>query len=325
MGKTGLIVRLRKRKDFLLGFWATFLAALALASAILTIVDKHIPITLACVLIFLALSCALILNRHRLATKNLPRGLLLDNPDGKRLYCPCTLNLAEQVGRLAQDCYRGDNISPVKYESLRVKNPYILACLTGAQGEFLGYFDVIPLRDHFAVLFLAGKVTEKEMTHEDIYAANEITLCKYLYLSGLAVCNSETHAGHKNALILMWGLLKYLDHFYGKTNPLTFAVAVTDEGEELLQTFQLQVTSEASTRRDKHTMYALSLSRQELAKRLVCLPDYSSLCSLDWVSSQSVPRTHTRSSPPTTPVRHRIPLPSKNIRSLRSATSSAPR
>jgi len=272
------------------------------------------------------LAFALALNRTWLITKNLPPVISSAEFEHRRLHCPCDMKLAEQVGQLAEECYRGENISPVKYEALRVKNPYILACLTGAQGNFLGYFDVIPLQDHFGALFLQGQVTEKEITHEDILAPSEMAQCKYLYISGLAVRNWETYAGHRNAFILIWGLLKYLEHFYKEVGPLAFAVAFTKEGGNLLETFKLKVGTDGSTRLDKHTVYSIILSHSEIMQRLACVPNYGPVCSLDWEASDIAASIPTPSLPPKKPVgRHRIPLPSRNRKTLSLRTPKAVR
>jgi hypothetical protein len=325
MGKTGLVVPLLRRKDFLFRFWGTFLTVLALPSAVLTILGRHISPKLTACLVFFGLLFAVILNRRLLRVKSLPPELLFGSLDGTRLRCPSDLKLSEQVGGLAQDCYRGESISPDKYETLRVKNPFILACLTGPQGDFLGYFDVIPLKEHFATLFIQGRVTEKDLTHEDVFSPNEIHLCKHLYISGLAVCNSHTFAGYKNSIILVWGLLKYLDHFYGKANLFTFAIAFTDEGEVLLRNFKLPIFGDHSTRLDKHPVYALILSHDEIANRLACLPDYSALCSLDWEESVRPASVPTSSSPVSVPRHRRVALPARNRHSLQSATSNIAR
>src|SRR5207244_2938201 len=130
-----------------------------------------------------------------------------------------------------------DTISPDRYEQLRVKNKNILVCLVGERGDLLGYFDVIPLKESFAQQFLRGTITESQITHEDIFAHDELPQCKHVFLSGLAVWDPESYVDRRNANILVWGLLKYLDHFYGTSERLAFASAATREGDELLRKF----------------------------------------------------------------------------------------
>jgi hypothetical protein len=326
MGKIDFINQWVDRKEFLIRFWGTFLTVLALPSAILTIAGAHISVRLTAGLIVLALAFAVILNRSRLVTKNLPPGMLPEEFERRRIHCPCDLKLTDQVGRLAQQCYGDGSISRSQYEPLRVKNPNILACLTGARGEFLGYFDVIPLNDHFGTMFLKGRVTEKEITHEDILAPHEMAKCNYLYIAGFAVRNWEHYSGYHNALILVWALLRYLDHFYGKINALAFAVAFTKEGQRLLETFTLKLEGDGSTRVDKHSAYSLVLTPEEIARRLACVPDYSSICSLDWARMHDAVHNPSATPNPRRPLRrHQVPRPLRNVRSLSSPTERTTR
>lgn len=305
MGKAGPIKKIVRRKEFMIGFWGTFIAVLALPSAVLTFLGTHFSVGLTVSLILFALSLSAVVNRYRWKTRHLPvEDIVPDDIEvvsRTSLCCPCDLKLANQVGRLAQYYYGGTSISPVHYEPLRVKNPYILACLLGSRGDFLGYFDVIPLKESFATLFLQGRVTEKDMTHEDIFAPQEMVLCRHVYISGVAVCDPDTHTGRRNAHILVWALLKYIDYFYSEAKPFAFASAVTKDGEKLLRSFKLQVVNEADKRADGHTMYGLQLSHDEITKRLTCLVDWSLLCSLGWASNDqinSIVRQHRRGAIP---------------------------
>ncbi|MDX6404599.1 MAG: hypothetical protein QOH70_2054 [Blastocatellia bacterium] len=300
MGKASLIKRILQRRDFAVSFWATFLAILALPSAVFTIVGMHVSAISTGWMVLFALSFSLILNRHLWRKRHLPIKDIFPNAVGSGraiLRCPCDLKLADEAKRLAQYWYPTETISPERFEQLRVKNPNILACLVGDRGDLLGYFDVIPLKESFAQQFLRGTITESQITHEDILGPDDLAQCKYVFLSGLAVWNPESYVDRRNANILVWGLLKYLDHFYGATERLAFASAATEEGEELLQRFDFYIGCEASARIDKRRMYETRLSRDDVTKRLAWLPDFSLLCSLDWAPLRiPVPRSQISSS-----------------------------
>jgi hypothetical protein len=297
MGKTGWIEPII-RSSFFIRFWGTFVAVLGLVSAVLTIAGKHLSVTSGILSIAGALLVSAVVNRGKRKQEPLSAeqvlGIDIELFAPSRLTCPCDLKLADEAKRLAQSCYPADNsISPERFEQLRLKNPLILACLTGSAGQFLGYFDVVPLKEDFARLFLRGSVGEMQITHQDVLAEDEMHLCRYLFISGLAVCSPKTHPGGRHASILIWGLLKYLDQFYGRAMPLTFALAGTDAGNDLLRRFGLMVECEAEARSDKCKLYSLRISHEEIAKRLDCLPDWSSLCSIDW-SQEVVAGAHLR-------------------------------
>jgi hypothetical protein len=301
MGKISRIIRSFRRKDFLVSFWATFLTVLAFPSAALTILGAHWSALSTAGLIAFALAFSAVIHRQRLAKTPLPAQPEILWGGKTLLRCPGDSRLADEAKLLAQESYPSDrSITPERFEQLRVKNPEILACLTTVQGELLGYFDAIPLREQFAHLFLRGLVTEMQITHEDILTKQETDLCKYLFISGLAVQNPESQVGRQSASILVWGIMKYVQHFYGSAKPLIFALASSRPGHDLLRKFRFDVGREAATRIDQYTLYQLPLSREAINMRLACIPDWSPLCSLDW-SPQFPERPLGR--------RHRVSLP----------------
>jgi hypothetical protein len=306
MGKIGRIARTATRKDFLFSFVGTFVAVLGVPAAFVTLLGGHLSVVMTACLTSLALIVSTVVNRQKWSVK-LPVKVIM--PGKKVLRCPADLNLTRESVKLARYEFGRNTIAFPHYETLRAKNRYILVCLTGSGGEFLGYFDVFPLRTNFAELFLRGKVGEKDLTHEDVLDAQEMWRAKYAYIAGIAVCDSERQAGQVNASILIWGLLKYLDHFYGASKPYLFASAATGDGENLLQSFNIPLVCGSDDRADGQKMYGLSLSREIIAERLACVPDYSLLCSLDWARARNEGTEKL-------PVPRRPTLPQKKRRSL---------
>src|SRR5438270_1820881 len=134
-------------KEFIISFCGTFIAALGLPSAILTIVGKHLSLSLTSFLVLFALLVSIVINKHQLRKTHLPDidivPLKQEGKESFTLHCPCNSELSKAANHLAQHFYGANTISPSRYESLLEKNPFILVCLTGAQGKVLGYFDVI--------------------------------------------------------------------------------------------------------------------------------------------------------------------------------------
>jgi hypothetical protein len=308
MGKIGRIARTAIRKDFLLSFVGTFVAVLGIPAGLVGMLGGGLSVGMTAFLTFLAISVAAVVNKHKWSTK-LPVKAIM--PGKKTLRCPSNLNLTRQAIRLAREEFGRNTISLSAYEPLRAKNPYVLVCLIGGDGDFLGYFDVFPLKKNFAELFLQGRVTEKDLTHEDIIAPREMRRSKYVYIAGLAVCSSERQVGQINASILIWGLLKYLDYFYGSSKTYVLASAATGDGENLLQSFSIPLVCGSSVRSDGQKMYGLCLSRDIIAERIACVPDYSLLCSIDWIQTKGAGKDRT-------PIPRRPVLPQKKRSSLSS-------
>jgi hypothetical protein len=290
------MINVRYQKDFLVASAATFAAVLGIPSVILSLIGATFSVALAVSLVTAAVLLSIVVNRHRLTPPHLPVDQVIpqgfDQRGAKLLGFPREFSTIKQVGFLAHEFYGAATISVDRYEQLRMENRCILVCLTGKNGELLGYFDVIPLRASFAEMFLRGTATEKEVTHQDVLGRNAMKSCTHLYVSGLAASHPETHAGKENACILVWGLLKYLHHFYGNAKPLAFASAVTREGEELLKRFGFGLVSAANGRADAHAMYSMMLTHAEVERRLACVPDYHDLCALEWISTGTI---HTSS------------------------------
>jgi hypothetical protein len=297
MGKVGRIARTATRKDFLLSFVGTFVAVLGVPAAFVTLLGGHLSLAITACLTLLALVVSASINRQKWSAK-LPVKVIM--PGRKILRCPSDLNLTREAVKLAHYEFGRNTIAFHQYETLRAKNRYVLVCLTGAGGEFIGYFDVFPLSTSFAELFLRGRVCEKDLNHEDVLDAQEMWQAKYVYIGGIAVCDSECQGGPVSASILIWGLLKYLDHFYGRSRTYLFASAATGDGENLLQSFNIPLVCGSTDSADGQKVYGLHLTRDVIAEWLACVPDYGLLCSLDWEPAKnkgtdkiSIPRRPT--------------------------------
>jgi hypothetical protein len=299
----------------------TFIAVLAVPSAILTLLGAHFSMGLTTGLVAGATIISLGVNWSRLRVPHLPVDdilpIAIDRRPKRRLHCPCELSMVTQVGQIARRFYGSSTIDVERYEQLRLKNPFILVCLTAGDGLLNGYFDIIPLRPAFGEMFLRGRTTERDITHEDVLGVDELGTCSHLYLSGLAVANPETHGGKESASILVWGMLRYIQYFYESVQPIAFASAVTREGEDLLQRFGLSLASSASERVDRHSMYSIALTRDVIARRTECIPDYSHLCQIDWEPANSIPGHRWRASS------RRGRTPSSKLRQLSTLGSRA--
>jgi hypothetical protein len=309
MAKVRWLTALAQRKEFFQRAGATFLVIVGMVSATVGITGyrPHPFVIILLAVLALIISAAINFRRWILPQVVVDDILGWDIDAGFHavVHCPCDRKLAAEAGRLAKNCFSTTFTIPSDiYEQLRAKNPYILACMTNNNGEFLAYFDAIPVTQSFAELFLRGTITEEQITHEDVLAPDMMKSCKHLFIAGLAVWHPDTHTGRRNASMLAWAALKYIDKFYGSSRPATFAVASTGTGEALLKRFKLELACAASARKDKYNLYSLVATREEIARRLAHMPDWSGLCRLGWSRSRSAPSNGRRKRPrlpPTNP------------------------
>jgi hypothetical protein len=193
--------------------------------------------------------------------------------------------MAREANQLGMDHYGGESIPFHQFESWRAKNANIVGCLTATRGNVVGYFDVLPLESAFLAQFIAGRLVESEISHEDVLTAEQAVACEQLYLASIAVPDPDTFIGQQRAAVLIWGLLRYLQHFYpGDQRRKLFALAATDKGEKAVQTFGFKIHTPGSARKDGHDLYVRRISTRILAQELKMAPNWESLCQLSWES-----------------------------------------
>lgn len=287
MGKARRLITLALRRRLFLPILGTSVAIVGSVSAALGIIDVHFGVLGAAILAVVILALSGIFHFRGLAMPQVAvDDIIAPNEDSYSpltLHCPCDIKLAYEASRLAEDCYSGTTtIESTIFEQLRVKNPLVLSCLTDRHGHFVGYFDVIPLYEAFAQSLVQGRLTESQISHEDVLPPEQMKSCKYLFISGIAVREPNTYAGRRSANILVWALLRYLERHYGQSNALVFALAATPEGDELLQRFKLRPAPGNAGRTDRYKLYSIKLRQSEIAQRLACLPNWERLCELPW-------------------------------------------
>jgi hypothetical protein len=201
------------------------------------------------------------------------------------LQCPAERRLAEQASALAHRSYGNiEGIPAERYESFLVKNPNILACLENSEGMLVGYFDVIPLRNDFMDAFVRGSLTELDIRHEHVLAPQHARRCKRLYLAGIALRDPHTFAARRHLRHLLWGLAKYLEHFYEAPSARqVFTLGGTPEGRHLLHRFNFNLVQEASARRDSQSLYVASLSDPQTIRDIDAdIGNWAQACQLSW-------------------------------------------
>lgn len=274
----------------------SFVAAIGAASAFVAVlpgvsltVGRSLMILGSCIV----LSGALAYRRTQIRQLPTDEFVLLEDNLRCRLQCPATRQLSELANALAHEAFgRTGSIPADRYETWRLKNPNILACLLDSKGMVVGYFDVLPLTNTFMDRFIRGDLSESNIHHDDILSPQHARRCKRLYVAGIAVRNPHTHQGKRYARHLIWGLLRYLEHFYGAPSERQlYALGGTTEGKQILQRFKFRMIQDGSRRKDAQALYVASLADSELVEEIYAeLGDWAPACRLSWNEAPS-PRT----------------------------------
>jgi len=284
---SGTSKRVTIRKEFLKDWGVSFAASVGTVSGFFA----FMPVSLTLARSSIIFACCLVasgLFAHRRSPKHQfppDEATPVGTNTRCRLVCPADRGLAEQASHLAHEIFGNLGIIPTeRYESWLVKNPNILACLVNSSGEVVGYFDVLPLRSDFMEGFIRGTLTELDIRHEDILPPQHARRCKRLYIAGIVVRDSGSYTARRHAKHLMWGLLQYLDHFYGAPSERhVYASGGTKEGRQILQRFGFQLVQEASVRRDKQALYVVSMSNPETVENVAAdVGNWAEACRLSW-------------------------------------------
>jgi hypothetical protein len=215
---------------------------------------------------------------------HIPPVLLPEEPATFSIECCTDRSVLLAVNKLAGHSYAGVRpLPPDRYEQWLMTNETILISLFNEGRELLGYFDVFPLQTDFLNLFIAGSCGEHDIRREHILSREQARFTKRLYLAGFAVRKPHTPEGGRCALMLFWGLLKYLQYFYCSSGEKElYAEGATSDGEDILKKYKFRLVGSASGRRDPHSLYAATITNETINHLLATRRDYSNICQLDW-------------------------------------------
>ncbi|MFZ2491417.1 MAG: hypothetical protein WA208_08020 [Thermoanaerobaculia bacterium] len=189
------------------------------------------------------------------------------------------------VNQAAARLYPTEPLNVDKYEQWLMVNPNILVCLFDQSRRIVGYFDVFPLRADFMSCFVEGVCGESDIRHDHVLAPAEAARVQTVYLAGVAVFDPEASSAPKYAAVLVWGVLRYLQCFYGAPPGRdVVAAAATRNGEALLRKLGFVVVTPAGTRRDNVPLYRLRLSDESMGRVMRSIPDWSHVCRLSWTA-----------------------------------------
>jgi hypothetical protein len=291
MGKVSVIgrhIRAALTRRILLEAGGIFALVIGLFSGIVQLLPQlHFDWSMSAAIFLLSGTAAFIYALVRSEPSQLAADELVPDAAPTPLVLEVSVNpaLLSQAHAIALRVYPGiEPMSRDRYEQYTMINPNLLACLLDANRRVVGYFDVFPLREDFFNMLAEGVCDEQAIRHEHILPPNEAACATRIYLGGVAVSEPHTARGRRHAAVLLWGLLKYLEHFYGAPCPKKlFASAATRDGESLLLKFGFSLVSPAQKRKDAVPLYAVELTEEFLRKLLLAIPDWSAACRLAWV------------------------------------------
>lgn len=191
----------------------------------------------------------------------------VDTTDGQVfLEAPTPYHMLKAANHHARQLYGHDALTFGEIERWWQQNPFVEAVLRSESGDYLGYFDILPLTKEGAGLIESGSVEERQIKPEHILEPREMKNADTIYLAGIAVKDAGTELGKCRTAKLFCGLVSYTRFYYGDSPRRILALAATANGERLLKGIGARIVCVHQARKDCHDLYEISLTPDLLSK-----------------------------------------------------------
>lgn len=277
---------LRLKSGKAVGFGA-FVVALGIAGAMITAVSStqtRVPWKYIGIAAFFCLLIGVGAAYIRGHTKLIPDAFVDEICSDVHYAClPCTTEGLRVACEMTRPYYGHEYVPSEIVEQWRLKNPNSLMQIVNSDGEICAAFGVLALNDSFLDQFIAGRVSDGQLTADCICTLEDSKRSSRLYLSGVVVKDPLTYGGAKRARIMTWAILKYLKEFYGLRRTRTlFALAVTKESERLMKNLSFELVGRAKHRVDRCNMYKYTLSKKSWDGLLRRIGDFSRMVDCEF-------------------------------------------
>ncbi|MGD0645510.1 MAG: hypothetical protein ABSA75_11455 [Candidatus Bathyarchaeia archaeon] len=178
-----------------------------------------------------------------------------NSDDPVYLEVPMPHHMLLAANKHAMTIYGHSALELAKVEPWYNVNPYIGAVLRSRNGEYLGYFDILPLEEEAAKQLVSGQLSEKDILPKHILGPQKMKNAKTLYFAGIAAKDAGTEIGKCRASELFLGVVEYMRFYYGDAPRQVLAIAATPSGERVLKGINAQVVCAAPARKDKCNLY----------------------------------------------------------------------
>jgi hypothetical protein len=195
----------------------------------------------------------------------------------------CSEDRLREACKMTEAYYGHDYVAADIALQWWMKNPKAFVAIVNSDGVLCACFGILALKDSFMDQFIAGKVSDKQLSECDIHNFSASKRSKRLYISGVIVRNPRTPRGGKRTRVMIWVMLKYVRKVYGaKIGRQLFALAVTKDSESLMKRFDFQLVGLAAQREDKHNLYSYDLTEESRKKMLQRVYDCSRMCKCEF-------------------------------------------
>lgn len=191
----------------------------------------------------------------------------------------CSEDRLREACEMTQAYYGHDYVDAEVALQWWMRNPKAFVAIVNSEGVLCACFGILAFKDSFMEQFVAGKVSERQLSERDILNFSSSKKSKRLYISGVIVRNPRTPRGGKRTRVMIWVMLKFLRKIYGKKmGRELLALAVTRDSELLLKRIGFQSVGKAAQREDRHNLYSFNLTEESWNQTLSRVYDCSRMC-----------------------------------------------
>jgi hypothetical protein len=180
---------------------------------------------------------------------------------------------------LTKPHYKQEYVDYTIAEKWRRKNPEAFVKIENEHGQLCSCFSFIAMTDSCFDEFIKGRIKDAQFEEDDILSPDETRRSNRLYVAGVIVSEAGTFVGHKRASMMSCAMLKYYKSYFGlKRKRTVYALAVSKEGEKLLQAMDFRRTG-SGKRADECDLYAAEIDSSAWNSMMAKVPDWSRGCT----------------------------------------------
>jgi len=119
-----------------------------------------------------------------------------------------------------------------KIEQWRLKNQKGFVQINNSEGTLCACFVILGLESSFLNQFIAGRLTEHDISSDVVLSFDEMKKENCIYLSGVVVREPYSYMGHKRTRVMLWAILQYIKKVFGlRKSRIFYAIGLTKESE----------------------------------------------------------------------------------------------
>jgi hypothetical protein len=178
-----------------------------------------------------------------------------------------------------------DHVDDKIVESWRKKNPKGFLCLKDNKGNLCAGLSFVSFTPEFLKFFLNGSLSEDDIDDDCLNDFETSLMQDHLYLTFIVSVNSGAEFRKKHSSIMLWGAIKYLEKYFCDRDKAVkiYVLPINVNSINSIERFRVfNICSPAACRKDKHNLYAMDLTRDNikiLSSRIGA--DYSQACRLE--------------------------------------------